>query len=223
MTSRHSNSYAAWVLAAVLSLAATHAIAQTVTAADQKSAQASSDAKTASPAKKGAQPAEEPDTLILSDTLKYDDIKRQSVFTGNVIMTRGLLKLTSDVLTMHEDADGFQYGVATADKGKLVHVRQENPEKYEVIESEGLRAEYDGKKEDLVMIGQAVITRIICGKPLDSIKGERVIYHQKTDTYEAFSGAQSAASGGRVRSLARPRSQADAALLECQKKSAASH
>nr|WP_237173330.1 lipopolysaccharide transport periplasmic protein LptA [Paracandidimonas lactea] len=167
-----------------------------------------------------SKPAEEPDTLILSDTLHYDDVKRESVFTGNVIMTRGLMKLTSDKLVMREDAQGFQYGTATANANKLVHIRQENPEKFEVIQAEGLRGEYDSKKEELEMIGEAVITRYVCGKPFDTIKGERVIYHQKTDTYEAFSGPRSAAAGGRVRSLAKPRASIDAARAECQRKSA---
>ncbi|MGB3289849.1 MAG: lipopolysaccharide transport periplasmic protein LptA [Burkholderiaceae bacterium] len=170
-------------------------------------------------AQAGSKPAEEPDTLILSDTLNYDDVKKESVFTGNVIMTRGLMTLHSDTLTMREDAEGFQYGTATVNKGKLVHIRQENPEKFEVIEAQGLRSEYDGKKEELEMIGQAVITRYVCGKPFDNVKGERVIYKQKTDTYEAYGGPNSAANGGRVRSLAQPRAKADAAAAECRKKS----
>jgi lipopolysaccharide export system protein LptA len=171
-------------------------------------------------AQPGGKPAEEPDTLILSDTLNYDDIKKESVFTGNVIMTRGLMTLHSDKLIMREDAEGFQYGTATVGPGKLVHIRQENPEKFEVIEAQGLRSEYDGKKEELEMIGQAVITRYVCGKPFDNVKGERVIYKQKSDTYEAYGGPNSAANGGRVRSLAQPRAKADAAAAECQKKSA---
>src|SRR5690554_3615997 len=152
-------------------------------------------------------PAEEPDTLVLSDTLTYDDTKKESVFTGNVIMTRGLMTLHSDKLIMREDAEGFQYGTATVGAGKLVHIRQENPEKFEVIEAQGLRSEYDGKKEELEMIGQAVITRYVCGKPFDNIKGEQIIYKQKTDTYEAYGGPNSAANNGRVRSLAQPRAK----------------
>src|SRR5690606_24882299 len=102
---------------------------------------------------------------------------KESVFTGNVIMTRGIMTLRSDKLTMHEDAEGFQYGTATRNApGKLVHIRQENPEECEVIEAQGLRSNYNGKTEELEMIGQAVITRFVCGKPFDSIKGERVIY-----------------------------------------------
>ncbi|NYT75522.1 lipopolysaccharide transport periplasmic protein LptA [Alcaligenaceae bacterium] len=164
--------------------------------------------------------AQDPDTIILSDTLTYDDVKKQSVFTGNVIMTRGLMTLTADKLVLNEDADGNQFGTATVAPGKLVKIRQENPEKFEVLEALGLRGEYDGKKEQIEMIGQAVVTRYVCGKPFDNVKGERVIYHQKTGTYEAFGGPQSAAHGGRVRSVAQPKTKTDAAVAECKKKSA---
>ena len=121
-----------------------------------------------------AAPAEEPSTLILSDTLHYDDVKKQSVFTGNVNMTRGLMTLTSDTLEMHEDAKGNQYGTATANKGKVVTIRQERPENFELIEGKGLRAEYDGTNSTFDLIGQAVVVRYVCGKPFDTIRGERV-------------------------------------------------
>ena len=163
---------------------------------------------------------EEPDTLILSDTLNYDDVKKESIFTGNVIMTRGLMTLLADRLVMHEDPDGFQFGTATVGPGKLVQIRQENPEKFEIMEAQGLRGEYDGKHEQIEMIGQAVVTRFVCGKPFDSVRGERVIYRQKTDTYEAYGGPNSAARGGRVRSVAQPKAKAEAAAAECRKKSA---
>lgn len=189
-------SFASWLMASVLACTASATYAQ-------------------APA-----PAEEPDTLILSDTLNYDDLKKESIFTGNVIMTRGLMTLHSDKLVMREDAQGFQYGTATVAPGKLVSIRQENPEKFETLESRGVRAEYNGKTDEIEMIGQAVVTRYICGKPFDSVKGQRVIYHQKNSTYEAYGGADSAAPGGRVRSLARPQAKADAAVAECRKKSA---
>jgi len=163
---------------------------------------------------------EEPDTLVISDTLNYDDIRKESVFTGNVVLTRGDMTLHSDKLTMREDAEGFQHGTATVEGGKLVFLRQENPEKFEVLEARGQRAEYNGKTEEVEMIGKAVITRFICGKPFDNIQGERVIYRQKTETYQAFGGPNSAAPGGRVRSLATPRARADAAIEACRQQGA---
>lgn len=166
-----------------------------------------------------APPAEEPDTLVLSDTLNYDDTKRESIFTGNVIMTRGNMTLHSDKLVMHEDEQGFQYGTATVNEGNLVYIRQEDPAKFEVVEARGLRGEYDGKTEQVRVIGQAIVTRFVCGKPFDTIKGEKVVYNQSTDTYQAFSGPQSSAPGGRVRSLVQPRAKSDAAATECEQKS----
>lgn len=208
-------SLTAWLFAsALVGLAGTTHAQAPAQAPAQQSAPAPA---AASP---GTAPAEEPDTLILSDTLNYDDIKKESVFTGNVIMTRGLMTLHSDKLTMREDAEGFQFGTATVEPGKLVFIRQETPEKFEVLEARGLRAEYDGKKEQIEMIGQAVVTRYICGKAFDNVKGERVIYHQTTGTYQAYGGANSAAAGGRVRSMARPQAKADAAAAECREKSA---
>lgn len=165
--------------------------------------------------------AEEPDTLIISDTLNYDDINKESVFTGNVVLTRGNMTLHSDRLAMREDAEGFQHGTATVEGGKLVFLRQENPEKFEVLEARGQRAEYNGKTEEIEMIGKAIVTRYICGKPFDNIQGERVIYRQKTETYRAFGGPNSAAPGGRVRSLATPRARADAAIEACRAQQAA--
>jgi lipopolysaccharide export system protein LptA len=160
--------------------------------------------------------AEEPSTQILSNTLHYDEVKKLSTFKGNVVMTRGLLTMTAEKLELREDSQGFQHGTATTDPGKLVQIRQEKPENFEVLEGIGQRADYNGKDETFDLIGQAVVTRYICGKPFDTISGQQVRYNQKTDVYEAFSGPQSLNPGGRVRSIAQPRAKVDAAIAACR-------
>jgi lipopolysaccharide export system protein LptA len=200
--------------------AAAHKPAATSTPAKQ------SQAGTAKPGAKDEKKAADkkavdaPDTLILSDTLNYDDVKKESTFTGKVVMTRGLMTLRADKLTMHEDAEGFQYGTATVEPGNLVFVRQENPEKFEVVEAKGLRAEYNGKTEEFEMIGDAVVTKFVCGKPFDTISGDRVKYNQSTNTYQAFSKTGATGNNGRVRSVAAPGAKAEAAAAECRQKSA---
>lgn len=196
MNPRHPDRLSLWLCAVALAVAATGAVAQP------------------------APTQEEPDTLILSDTLNYNDVTKESTFTGNVVMTRGLMTLHADTLVMREDAEGFQHGVATVSgSAKRVKIRQENPEKFEVVEAVGLRGEYNGKTDEIEMIGQAIVTRSICGKPLDTIRGERVKYNQTTNVYQAFAGPQSSAQGGRVRSLATPSAKAEAAAQACRKKS----
>ncbi len=179
-------------------------------------AQPVTDAKPANA--KPAPAKEEPSTQILSDTLHYDDIKRESTFTGNVVMTRGLMTMNSDALSLKEESDGAQFGVATVQSGKRVFIRQERPENFEVLEGVGQRAEYNGRDEIFELIGQAVVTRYICGRQFDTVSGQKVRYSQKTDTYEAFSGPDSANAGGRVRSVAQPRVRAEAAVAECRAK-----
>jgi len=164
-----------------------------------------------------AQPStDDPNIQVLSDTLTYDDAQKVSVFEGNVLLTRGTMTLRAQTLRLREDAVGNQFGTATAAKNGLVWARQENPQTFEVIEAQGLRAEYDSANETIEMIGQAVVTRLVCGKPFDTIRGARVIYRQKTDTYEAHGGADSAGPAGRVRALAQPRAQVNAAIAACR-------
>ena len=164
-----------------------------------------------------AQPA--PDTVILSDSLDYDDLNRQSTFSGNVILTRGNLNLHADKVVVKEESNGTQHAVATVQQADRVRARQETPEKYEVIKGEGLRAEYNSSTEQLTLIGQATLVRYVCGVAIDSIHGERVVYNKKNDTYHAVGGPQSADSQQRVRSVARPRARIDQAIADCQKKS----
>ena len=159
---------------------------------------------------------QEPATQILSNELTYDENTKTSVFTGDVIMTRGLLTLQADVLSLKEDDQGHQFGTATMNSDARIYIRQERPENFEVLEGIGERAEYDGKAETFDLIGKARLTRFICGKPFDSISGQRVRYFQKTDRYQAFSGPNSDNPDGRVRSIAQPKAKVQAAIEACR-------
>jgi lipopolysaccharide export system protein LptA len=161
-------------------------------------------------------PNEPVSTFILSDTLHYDEANKVSLFTGKVTMTRGLLTLSSDRLEMREDAAGNQFGIATVNGGHKVVIHQKRPENFEIVEGQGLRAEYDGAKSQFDLIGQAIVTRFICGKPIDTIHGDRVRYNEKSGTYEAQGGPNSSAVGGRVRSLIEPKAKVEAAMAECR-------
>lgn len=162
-------------------------------------------------------PEQEPETLVLSDTLNYDDVSKTTQFRGNVILTRGLFRLTSDNLDIIEDAEGFRHGKATMNNSNLVELIEEDLENYETIRAFGLKAEYNGKTEVVKMIGQAVVTRYVCGQAIDNVRGEQVVYNSKNKTYAALGGPQSP-EPGRVRSIVQPRSKANSAVEACRKK-----
>lgn len=206
-----------YFLALLLAVAAVSAQAQTRTQGQAKApapAAAQAAAPASAPGKTAA--ADEPSTQVTSDTLHYDDNKRESTFTGNVVATHGQLTIYADKLVVSEDKDGNQFGTATADKGKVVTITEDRPATFEHIEGKGLRGEYNGKTQVFDLIGHAVVIRYICGKPYDTIRGERIRYYQKTDVYEAFGGPGSAGPDGRVRSLAAPRSKIQAAMDACR-------
>lgn len=170
-------------------------------------------------AQAGTDAAQEPDTSVLSDTLTYDDVTKQTIYKGNIVLTRGALTLMADQLAIEQDAEGYQHGTATVTERPRVTIRQEEPAKFELLSAEGVKAVYNGKTEEIELIGKAIVNRYVCGKLQDTIQGQRIIYRQKSGTYQAFGGAESATRDGRVRSVARSRASADAALAECQRKS----
>lgn len=155
----------------------------------------------------------EPETQVLSDSLDYEDKTKTSIFTGNVILTRGLMRLTADKLVVSEDENGTKHGTATMNKG-LIHIVQERPEQYEVIRAQGIKGTYEGAGDVLHLTGQAVVTRYVCGKAVDNVRGHEVIYNNKDSTYHAISSRQD----GRVRSIASGRDRVDAATQECRAK-----
>ena len=54
---------------------------------------------------------------IEADALRHDELKQTSVFTGRVVMTKGSIVLRGARLDVRQDADGYQYGVVTAEPG----------------------------------------------------------------------------------------------------------
>ncbi|OVZ59518.1 lipopolysaccharide transport periplasmic protein LptA [Pigmentiphaga sp. NML080357] len=147
-------------------------------------------------------------TTVDADALRYDDLKQTSIFTGNVVLTKGSLILRADRLELREDAEGYQFGVATANSGKLVHVRQRREGTDEYIEGEGERVEYDGRNELIHFISKAVVKRLACEQMVDEVRGQRITYNQRTETYTATGGPKAPTPNQRVRTIIQPRGQA---------------
>lgn len=161
-----------------------------------------------------ALPADVP-TLIDSDTLEYDDANQISVFTGNVVLTRGNLTLHAHRLELRQNPEGDQFAVAIAGPGKQVFVRQEQPNGVEVIEGYADRAEYDSPREQLEFIGHAVVSRLACGELLDQVKGELIRYNQASNTYSAVGGPRAGTANQRVRTMIQSKEKSQAIISSC--------
>lgn len=150
-----------------------------------------------------------------SDALRYDDLKQSSIFTGNVIITKGSILIRGARVDVFQDAQGYQQAVVIAEPGKLAYYRSKRDGVDEVIEGEGERIEYDSQADNVKFIGKAVLRRYVGGKLADESNGALIRYENTTDVFTVDGSAQPVRTAsnpsGRVRALLAPRAPAPAA------------
>ncbi len=153
---------------------------------------------------------------IEADALRHDDLKQVSVFTGQVVATKGTIVVRGARMEVRQDAEGYQYGVVTAEPGKRAFWRQKREGVDEYIEGEGETIEYDGKADRVRFITRAELRRYRGTALADEAQGSVITYENTSDVFTvdgATLGARqpSASAGGRVRAVLSPRSVASAA------------
>ena len=150
-----------------------------------------------------------------ADALRYDDLKQSSVFTGNVVITKGTILIRGARVDVVQDADGYQQAVVIAEPGKLAYYRSKREGVDETIEGEGERIEYDGRADNVKFIRQAVMRRYVAGKLADESHGALIRYENTTDVFTVDGSVQPRPTAGnpsgRVRALLSPRNQTPAA------------
>ncbi|MGZ5787683.1 MAG: lipopolysaccharide transport periplasmic protein LptA [Ramlibacter sp.] len=158
---------------------------------------------------------------IEADALRYDDLKQTSVFSGKVVVTKGTIVIRGARVEVRQDPEGYQYGVVTAEPGKLAFYRQKREGVDEFIEGESQVIEYDGKADRVKFIRQAELRRLRGGAVSDEMVGSLITYDNSNDVFTVDGGPGSPAPGGRVRAVLAPRSSASAAAAATPAASAA--
>ena len=149
-----------------------------------------------------------------ADALRYDDLKQTSVFTGNVVITKGSTIIRGAVVEVSQDPEGYQLAVATAAPGKLAYYRKKRDGVDEYIEGEGERIEYDSRADLVKFIKRAVVRRFKGATLSDETTGALIVYDNNTDVFTVDADAKNASAtnpGGRVRAMLSPRSPAPGA------------
>ncbi|MES2399180.1 MAG: lipopolysaccharide transport periplasmic protein LptA [Pseudomonadota bacterium] len=146
-----------------------------------------------------------------ADALRYDDLKQTSVFTGNVVITKGTTIIRGDRVDVSQDPEGYQKAIVIAPPGKLAFYRKKRDGVDEYIEGEGLRIEYDSRPDLVKFIGNAVMRRYKGAVLSDESTGSQINYDNVTDVFTVESNAQNKSAvnpTGRVRALLSPRNAA---------------
>lgn len=135
-----------------------------------------------------------------ADTLKVDDAKQISTYSGNVILTQGTLVIRADKLIVREDNAGFQQSTSL---GNPTTFKQKREGKNEFMEGSAQRIEYDGRMDKIQLYTKAWVKR---GE--DIIHGDYISYDANSEYAEVIGGTKSAdGSSGRVHAVIQPKNK----------------
>ena len=156
------------------------------------------------------------DMKFEADTLRVDDVKQTSVFTGNVVMTKGTIVVRAARVDVRTNEDGQQSAVIVGTPDKLAFFRQKREAVDEFIEVESERIDYDGSADVVKFTGKAVLRRLRGTVLADEISGALIVYENLTDKFSvdgsspAKVGSSAPAPGGRVRAMLTPKPESAA-------------
>mgnify|MGYP000438886417 CR=1 FL=1 len=132
-----------------------------------------------------------------ADTVTVDDIKKISVYQGNVVLSQGTLLLRADRVQVTQNDQGIDKVSAT---GHPVAFRQKLDGSDEYIEGYADRIEYDGVSSQVDLIGQAQLRR-----GSDELHGAQISYNANTGFYKVVGQPNAKTPSGRVRAVIRPK------------------
>ncbi|MHB1083779.1 MAG: lipopolysaccharide transport periplasmic protein LptA [Thiobacillus sp.] len=132
-----------------------------------------------------------------ADTVTLDDIKKVSVYQGNVILSQGTLMLRADRVQVTQNENGLNKVSAT---GQPVAFRQKVDGRDEFIEGFANRIEFDSVNSQLELIGQAQLRR-----GSDELRGAQISYNANTEFYKVIGQPNAQSPSGRVRAVIRPK------------------
>lgn len=140
---------------------------------------------------------------IEADKVTVDERKKIHLFEGKVVLTQGTLEIRGDTLTVTQDDEGFQKGVATSHGNGMARFKQKRDGSGEYVYGSAERIEYDGRTQMTHLYVRAQVTS---GK--DEVQGEFIEYDGYTGQYVVTnSGSKSATSDStsRVRAVIQPK------------------
>ena len=136
-------------------------------------------------------------TQVEANRMSADDVRRLNIFEGDVIVTKGTIRLTCERLVVRQDAEGFQFATATGKPAKFRQRQDARPGEKEGLwmEGEALRIELDDKNQKIELFDNARVNR-----GGDEVAGDYIFVDQRSDFYQVSSG-KGGDKPGRVKAI----------------------
>ena len=141
-------------------------------------------------------------TQVEANRMSADDARRMNIFEGNVVVTRGTIRVLADRLVVRQDAEGNQVSTAT---GEPVRFRQRQDAKPpatqgEWMDGEARRIVIDDAKGTIELFENARVNR-----GGDEVAGDYIYVDQRSDFFQVSAGKGKRESEGRVRAILQPK------------------
>jgi lipopolysaccharide export system protein LptA len=124
-------------------------------------------------------------TQLEANKMSADDVRRLSIFEGNVVLVKGTMRVLADRIVVRQDAEGYQYATAN---GKPVRFRQRQdpqpPEKEgRWMEGEAARIEIDERANTVKLFENARVNR-----GGDEVAGNYILVDQTSEFFSVSAG-----------------------------------
>jgi len=144
-------------------------------------------------------------TQIEANRMSADDVRRMNIFEGNVVLTRGTISVRAERIVVRQDAEGYQFAVATGTPVRLRQRQDPKPPETEGVwmDGEALRIQIDDRDGKIEMFEQARVKR-----GGDEVAGNYIFVDQRSDFFTVRSDKSpgKVEGEGRVRAILQPKS-----------------
>lgn len=155
---------------------------------------------------------------IEADSMRHDETRQLTQFTGQVLATKGTLILRAARMDVQQDAQGRQVATLWAAPQERVFFRQKREGLNEFTEGEAEQVTYDNQA-DIITLTRRAEVRILRGAQVaDRLNGHTIVFNNVTEVVTVDgtprgTEGQSARNQGeqRVRATLTPRSAASSA------------
>ena len=143
-------------------------------------------------------------TQVEANRMSSDETRRLNIFEGSVVLTKGTMVVHADRIVVRQDAEGYQYSIAT---GSPVTFRQrQDPKDGQApvwVAGEAQRIEVDDRKSTIELYDKAHVAR-----GGDEVQGDYILVDQRSDFFSVSAGKGGGDTGappGRVRAILQPK------------------
>ncbi|MBQ0757622.1 MAG: lipopolysaccharide transport periplasmic protein LptA, partial [Amphritea sp.] len=132
---------------------------------------------------------------ITADSATRNDKTGITIYSGDVILTQGSMKITGQSLELRQTKKAVTSIIA---KGRLAQFQQRPAADKEITHAYGKVLDYNIRTKELEITGQAKVSQ-----GTDSFSGNRIVYDMKKSTVNAF--GDNSSKGERVQMIIQPK------------------